>query len=141
MSQSTLKNKLHEIIFEADTKAGKLFDIALFVAIILSVIVVMLESVKSINAEYALQFDSLEWFFTILFTIEYITRIITSRTRYATSTTATALAATPSSRSTGRASVPSSRPRRNRRLQACPVSDPQSVLKIRPPKDSHPAKC
>jgi len=72
---ATLKQKIHEIIFEADTKAGKAFDIALLVGIMLSVIVVMLESVKTIDAKYAIQFDSIEWFFTLLFTLEYILRI------------------------------------------------------------------
>jgi len=72
---ATLKEKIHEIIFEADTKTGKVFDISLLVAIILSVTVVMLESVKTIDIKYAIQFDRLEWFFTILFTIEYALRI------------------------------------------------------------------
>lgn len=70
------RRKLHEIIFEADTKAGKYFDVALIIAIIISVIVVMLDSVSSLRAEYGRLFTSLEWFFTILFSIEYFLRII-----------------------------------------------------------------
>ena len=66
---------LHEIIFEADTKAGKLFDVILLIAILASVFVVMLDSVASINAEYGNLFFIAEWFFTILFSIEYILRL------------------------------------------------------------------
>ncbi len=70
------KSRLHEIIYEADTKEGKLFDILLLILIIVSVVIVMLESVKSIRLEYADFFDISEWIITILFTIEYIARII-----------------------------------------------------------------
>jgi voltage-gated potassium channel len=69
------KERLHEIIFEADTKAGKNFDIALLIVIILSVIMVMLESVKFISEQYESLFTVLEWFFTGLFTIEYLLRL------------------------------------------------------------------
>jgi len=70
-----LKEKLHEIIFEADTPMGKLFDIVLMVFIIASILVVMLESVQSINQEYQGIFAVLEWVFTIFFTVEYILRL------------------------------------------------------------------
>ena len=69
--------KLHEIIFGANTKSGKLFDVVLFYVIIASIILVMLESVKSLDAKFHTLFKVLEWVITILFTIEYITRIIT----------------------------------------------------------------
>lgn len=69
------KNRLHEIIFEADTKAGKNFDIALLLAIIISVGLLMLDSVKSISAAYKDFFYISEWIFTGLFTIEYILRL------------------------------------------------------------------
>lgn len=82
MTDSALKRKLHTIIFEADTKAGKAFDIALLAAILLSVLVVMLESVKSFNAHYSFQLDTLEWVFTILFTIEYALRIYAIKNPY-----------------------------------------------------------
>lgn len=75
MQNRSLKKRLHDIIFEADTPAGKAFDIILLIAILLSVIVVMLESVKKIDLRYATQFDQLEWMFTGLFTIEYALRI------------------------------------------------------------------
>ena len=66
------RKKLHEIIFEADTKAGKWFDIILIFSIVLSVIIVMLDSMKKDYGNYLTIF---EWMFTLLFTIEYILRI------------------------------------------------------------------
>ena len=77
--QSKLKpwqKKIHEVIFEADTFAGKIFDVGLLIAIILSIIVVMLESVPSLSAKYHDIFSVIEWIFTGFFTIEYIARII-----------------------------------------------------------------
>ena len=70
------RNKLHEIIYEADTPMGKGFDIALFGLIIFSVILVMLESVREIDAEYHKILLVFEWIVTIFFTIEYIARLI-----------------------------------------------------------------
>ncbi len=70
------KNRLHEIIYEADTPMGKRFDLILFTLIILSVVLVMLESVKEIDAAYHDILFVLEWIITIFFTIEYIARII-----------------------------------------------------------------
>ena len=67
--------KLHEIIFEADTKKGKLFDVILLIAILISVFGVILSSVENIEEEYGLLLRFTEWVFTILFTIEYILRI------------------------------------------------------------------
>ena len=69
------RERIHQIIFEADTPKGKAFDIALLIAILLSVLVVMLESVESIQQQYGSLLISLEWIFTILFTIEYFLRI------------------------------------------------------------------
>lgn len=69
------KVKVHEIIFEADTKWGKFFDVVLLWAILLSVIAVMLETVESIQVNYGEALFVIEWFFTILFSIEYILRI------------------------------------------------------------------
>ncbi len=68
--------RLHEIIFEADTPSGKLFDILLILAIILSVIAVMFDSVAEVRREHGRMLYVIEWFFTLLFTAEYITRII-----------------------------------------------------------------
>lgn len=75
-NQSNWRRTVHEIIFEADTPAGKLFDILLIISIFLSVTIVMLDSVKTINTVYGDLFSTLEWLFTILFTIEYVLRII-----------------------------------------------------------------
>lgn len=79
MSNSTKKTwqtKLHEIIYEADTPAGKLFDVILLIAILASILLVMLESVKSIDAIYHDILNISEWVITILFSIEYVARII-----------------------------------------------------------------
>ena len=70
---------MHEVIYEADTPAGKLFDVDLLIAILLSVFAVMLESVESIGAKYQLELLLAEWVFTIIFSIEYILRIIAVR--------------------------------------------------------------
>jgi voltage-gated potassium channel len=77
--QPAWKRRLYIIIFESDTPAGKAFDVALLVAIGLSVAVVMLESVKSIQAEHATLLRDLEWIFTGLFTLEYIARLLCVR--------------------------------------------------------------
>ena len=70
------KERLHEVIYEADTKEGKLFDVVLLIAIIASVILVMLESVESINTQYQVYLNISEWVITILFSFEYLLRII-----------------------------------------------------------------
>ncbi len=87
MRHSGLRFKLHEIIFEADTTAGKVFDIFLMTSIIASVFVVMLDSVGSIHAVHGDFLYKVEWFFTILFTIEYIMRLacVGHPTKYAKS--------------------------------------------------------
>ena len=69
------KERIHQIIFEADTPKGKTFDIILLIAILLSVLIVMLESVVSIKERYGDLLLTIEWVFTILFTIEYFLRI------------------------------------------------------------------
>jgi voltage-gated potassium channel len=83
----TLRERLGRIIFESDTPAGKAFDIVLLWAIVLSIGLVMLESVPSIRANYGSSLRALEWFFTILFTAEYLVRLYTARNplRYASS--------------------------------------------------------
>jgi voltage-gated potassium channel len=67
---------LREIIFEADTPAGKWFDVLLIASIVSSVIAVMLDSVSPIRAEYGDFLYGVEWFFTALFTVEYILRLL-----------------------------------------------------------------
>jgi voltage-gated potassium channel len=74
-SLSRRQLRLHEIIFEADTPAGRWFDILLIVTILLSVVVVMLDSVIAIHHNYRKLLYELEWIFTLLFTLEYILRL------------------------------------------------------------------
>ena len=71
----SFKEKLWEIIFEAETPSGKFFDVALLWLIGASVLAVMLESVASIDQRYRMQLATAEWVFTIIFTIEYFLRI------------------------------------------------------------------
>jgi voltage-gated potassium channel len=73
------RERWYEVIFEADTPAGKRFDVLLLLAILLSVLVVMLESVETIRVQYGRQLVAAEWFFTILFTLEYFARIACAR--------------------------------------------------------------
>lgn len=74
-----LKLKIHEVIFESDTFSGKLFDVILLIFIFLSIIVLMLESVDYYNLKYHDLFISVEWFFTIIFSIEYLLRIYSTK--------------------------------------------------------------
>ena len=75
------------VIFEAETKAGKFFDLALIAAILMSVMVVMLNSIASVSARYGEILGILEWVFTIVFTLEYLARLscVNHPTRYARS--------------------------------------------------------
>ena len=87
VQKNKLKEKIHEIIFEADTPAGKLFDVVLLILIMASVLVVMLESVQGLQARYSNFFYALEWAFTVIFTIEYLLRLycVYRPAKYATS--------------------------------------------------------
>jgi len=67
---------LHEVIFEAETRLGRLFDVVLMICILVSVLVVMLDSVQGIREAWGDVFFVLEWVFTILFTLEYVLRVI-----------------------------------------------------------------
>jgi voltage-gated potassium channel len=90
LSESTLKLRrdpsvrrwraaLHEVIFEADTYAGKLFDILLIVCILISILATMADSIAPVHAGHGTALRRLEWLFTILFTIEYILRLLAVR--------------------------------------------------------------
>ena len=70
------RRRLHEVVFEADTSAGKAFDLVLLVAILLSVLAEMLESVGEIRDAYGSRLLAIEWLFTGLFTVEYLLRLI-----------------------------------------------------------------
>lgn len=82
-----LKKKIYEIIFEAETKEGKLFDVVLLIAIIMSILAITLESIETLNMRFHSVFVFAEWFFTIIFTLEYLLRIysIQKPLRYMTS--------------------------------------------------------
>ena len=77
--KKSLRKTIHEVIFEADTRDGKAFDVILLILIFCSVIVVMLETVPGYEKDYKTLFVSLEWGFTIFFTIEYFLRIYSVR--------------------------------------------------------------
>lgn len=87
MQRKTWQERLHETIYESNTPAGKAFDVALLCVIVASIVVVMLDSIQSLRDQYGYFFLVLEWVFTILFTIEYILRLICLRKpmRYVTS--------------------------------------------------------
>lgn len=69
------QRRAHEIVFEADTTAGRLFDVTLILLILFSVLVVMLDSVESLRTVYGPTLHALEWFLTIVFSIEYLLRL------------------------------------------------------------------
>ncbi len=77
MRIQNIRKRLYEIIYEADTPAGKWFDIGLLIIILISVIVVMLETVQSLHQTYGYYFNIIEWVVTIIFTIEYLLRVWT----------------------------------------------------------------
>ncbi len=76
---TALQNKIHEVIFGHKTFAGKFFDIVLLLFILLSVAVLMLDSVASIDKEYGYILNGMEWGFTIFFTLEYALRVYSAR--------------------------------------------------------------
>ena len=86
-SSTPFRARLHEIIFEADTPGGKLFDVLLILLIVASVMLVMLDSVSSIRQSCGRLLYFIEWIFTLLFTIEYALRLYSVRRplAYATS--------------------------------------------------------
>ncbi len=79
--------RVYTIIFEADTRAGRAFDFTLIALILASVAVVILDSVAPIAARHGRLFNALEWGFTLVFTVEYVARLLCVRhpMRYATS--------------------------------------------------------
>ncbi len=75
-SKKDWRFKLHEVVYESNTKAGKVFDVVLLFLIVSSIVVVMLDSLSDWHLKYGNYFYRLEWAFTILFTIEYIIRLL-----------------------------------------------------------------
>ena len=78
INNETLREKLYRIIFGTDTPAGKRFDLLLIAAILMSVAAVILDSIESMQMNYAMELFYIEWGFTLLFTLEFITRIYCS---------------------------------------------------------------
>lgn len=72
----TLRERIYRTIFESDTKRGKDFDVILLILILLSVLIVMLDSVAPLSKKYSIIFNTVEWILTVIFTIEYLTRIV-----------------------------------------------------------------
>ena len=70
------RRRMYDVIFEADTPAGRRFDIALVCAILLSILVVVLDSVPALHRDHADLLNALEWGFTALFTVEYVARLV-----------------------------------------------------------------
>ncbi len=83
----SLRARLHEVVFKADTPAGTAFDVVLILSILASVVVVMLDSVETAHARFGVWLIRLEWTFTLLFTLEYLVRLASVRrpTAYASS--------------------------------------------------------
>ena len=82
-SSPDLRTRLREIIFGTDTRAGRSFDIVLLVVIVASVVNLMLVSVAAIEARFGVVLHTLEWLFTLMFSIEYAVRIYAARRRWA----------------------------------------------------------
>lgn len=78
LHNKALKHKLYVIIFESDTPAGKLFDVALIICIVLSILLAIVESLQGLPSWLTVPFIVLEYVFTAFFTLEYITRIYCS---------------------------------------------------------------
>ncbi|VAW40093.1 Potassium voltage-gated channel subfamily KQT; possible potassium channel, VIC family, partial [hydrothermal vent metagenome] len=79
VNKNNWRSKIFKIIYHADTPAGKWFDIILIVFIILSVLTIILDSVDELHIKYGDYFYIAEWFFTIIFSLEYILRLISIR--------------------------------------------------------------
>lgn len=74
-TQTPLQESVYDVIFGTETPAGKWFDIALILVIVASVLVIMLDSISGYHANYGLLFLQIEWFFTFIFTVEYLVRL------------------------------------------------------------------
>jgi voltage-gated potassium channel len=74
-TQARWRAVLHEVIFEADTPEGKAFDMLLIASILISVGAVMMDSITAVRAQFGAWLYGIEWFFTLLFTVEYVLRV------------------------------------------------------------------
>ena len=75
----SLKDKMYKVIFEAETRSGRLFDVVLIICILVSVLVIFADSIASMRAQYGALLIRVEWGFTILFTLEYLVRLYCTR--------------------------------------------------------------
>jgi voltage-gated potassium channel len=75
-ARSPWRARLHEVIFEADTPAGRAFDVGLLIAILVSVVAVMLESIAGVRRDYGVALRAVEWVLTVVFTVEYALRLV-----------------------------------------------------------------
>ena len=78
MVELSLREKIYQVIFGTDTPVGQYFDIALIYLILLSVLAIILDSIEVVNSQYGFWLFRLEWFFTLLFSVEYLARIYSS---------------------------------------------------------------
>jgi len=78
MVELSLREKIYQVIFGTETPAGQYFDIALIYLILLSVLAIILDSIEVVNSQYGFWLFRLEWFFTLLFSVEYLARIYSS---------------------------------------------------------------
>jgi voltage-gated potassium channel len=79
----TLKERLRVIVFGIDTPAGMLFDRALIVIILLSLLVVILDSIQAVSTQFHVELSWFEWLFTFLFSVEYVVRVYSAKHRWA----------------------------------------------------------
>ena len=86
MRSSGMRERLYRIIFESDTRAGRAFDLGLIVAILLSLAVVVFDSMDSVSARFQAELDIAEWVITSLFTIEYLARLYAAPRRWRSGT-------------------------------------------------------
>ncbi|MBX9568796.1 MAG: ion transporter [Candidatus Obscuribacterales bacterium] len=80
-SNASLRQRVYQIVFESDTFAGRVFDVCLLIVIIVSVVVVMLDSIASVRSRYSAELAAFEWGLTALFSIEYIARVYCAKNR------------------------------------------------------------
>lgn len=78
MNNKHLKKKLYDIIFESETPAGKAFDVTLIACIVLSIVLVVIESFEGVSGKFSLTLQVLEYLFTFFFTAEYLLRLYCS---------------------------------------------------------------
>lgn len=78
MNNKPLKKKLYDIIFESETPAGKAFDVTLITCIVLSIVLVVIESFEGVSGKFSLALQVLEYLFTFFFTAEYLLRLYCS---------------------------------------------------------------